>query len=410
MTRIKILALLLFIYGGTVTADYLIVSRKATIKDAPERKATIVDRSVKGDSLQLLDSGVQQNGYYHVSKPRTNITGWIYRTLVRRYEGNLTVSLALEDVKVTVIDVGAGLSCLIELPNNKFMVYDVGRASAMELISTRIPAGGQIEWLILSHTDADHWGAAEFLVSEYEVKNLLWTDYRASDYSQTYLRGAAAIGAITYQVNNLNLGANNVTIDPGTLLYDEGGAKLYFMCGFAEPLTEWGNMGNSHKNNGVSIVVKLEYAGQSILFCGDAVGKHDCDATGHCIATEDFMIQNLSTDLLDCDVMIAPHHGADNSSCTGFIESVSPEYVVFSAGHAYRHPRLVTAERYLTYGVDIENIFRTDKGDHETYTGDDCKLEWDYLRVMNWSDKKRDDNVEIVLSGAGNTSLSYFEQ
>ena len=62
---------------------------------------------------------------------------------------------------------------------------------------------------------------------------------------------------------------------------------------------------------------------------------------------------------IDSDVLIAPHHGADNASSTAFILAVSPEYVIFSAGHRYEHARAATATRNLNNGVLPGNMFRT---------------------------------------------------
>ncbi|GAI09846.1 unnamed protein product, partial [marine sediment metagenome] len=178
-----------------------------------------------------------------------------------------------------------------------------------------------------------------------------------------------------------------INIQPGDILYDNNDAKLYFVCGFGDPLDTWDELNSSKKNNAVSIIVKLEYQGKSILFCGDAVGREDCQTTDDCIATEKYMVDNLPDELIDSDVIIAPHHGADNSSCDAFISEVSPEYVVFSCGHRYRHPRYSTAKRYLDYGVELSNIFRTDRGDHEVRTGEECEIEWDYLRIQDHHDQ-----------------------
>ncbi|MCH8905371.1 MAG: endonuclease [Bacteroidetes bacterium] len=89
MMRISVGILLLCVLHFTASADYLVVSRKATIKEAPEKKGKVFERVSKGDIVVLLDDGVQQNGYYHVTAPKADRAGWMYRTLVRRYEGEI---------------------------------------------------------------------------------------------------------------------------------------------------------------------------------------------------------------------------------------------------------------------------------------------------------------------------------
>ena len=79
---------------------------------------------------------------------------------------------------------------------------------------------------------------------------------------------------------------------------------------------------------------------------------------------------------IDSDVLIAPHHGADNGSSTEFISAVSPDFVIFSAGHRHDHPSNVTAQRYITSGVNVANMFRKHIGgrhEHNRYAdSQDC--------------------------------------
>ena len=72
-------------------ADYLIVSRDATIKAEPHRDALILERVGEGERLELLNNGTQDEGYYLV-RASQGLSGWIYRTLVRRYEGPMPLA------------------------------------------------------------------------------------------------------------------------------------------------------------------------------------------------------------------------------------------------------------------------------------------------------------------------------
>lgn len=103
-TRFCHVIILLLISIGTLHADYLIASRKATIKTDANREADIIERAAKGDTILLLDNGIRKNGYYHVKGPKNGSPGWIYRTLVRRYPGNppsMRRSGALTDIEWT---------------------------------------------------------------------------------------------------------------------------------------------------------------------------------------------------------------------------------------------------------------------------------------------------------------------
>ena len=87
--KIIILLALLFLISmiDVVPADYLEVSRDALIKEQPTSDGVLIERAEPGVILKLLDDGAQTNGYYKVIAPESLKEGWVYRTLVRRYEG-----------------------------------------------------------------------------------------------------------------------------------------------------------------------------------------------------------------------------------------------------------------------------------------------------------------------------------
>jgi len=87
------------------------------------------------------------------------------------------------------------------------------------------------------------------------------------------------------------------------------------------------------------------------------------------------------------------------------VQAVDPEFVVFSAGSQFGHPRDATAQRYLTHGVALANMLRTDRGDDED--GDLGPLEWKHLSVTGCQDEKGDDTVVIVIQPTGSMSATY---
>jgi hypothetical protein len=58
----------------------------------------------------------------------------------------------------------------------------------------------------------------------------------------------------------------------------------------------------------------------------------------------------------------------------------------------HHHPLAAAATRFLSAGVSIENIFRTDRGD------DEGGHEWSHERINGHQDRTADgDDIEIVL-------------
>lgn len=70
-------------------ADYLVVKRAATIRANPSASAEVVARAELGTYLSLTAENTQKSGYYQILDPETGERGWIYRTLVRRFPGEL---------------------------------------------------------------------------------------------------------------------------------------------------------------------------------------------------------------------------------------------------------------------------------------------------------------------------------
>ncbi|MBW2063347.1 MAG: DNA/RNA non-specific endonuclease [Deltaproteobacteria bacterium] len=85
------LVLLICLPITAVYGDYLEVRRPALIKAEPNREARTIERVTPGTRLELLNEGRQVNGYYNVRASFPGQSGWIYRTLVRRYAGEIPV-------------------------------------------------------------------------------------------------------------------------------------------------------------------------------------------------------------------------------------------------------------------------------------------------------------------------------
>jgi len=299
---------------------------------------------------------------------------------------------------VRVVDVGAGLACIVATPDNHYMIYDTGHwaAAAQNAVVAAaeeiIPEGAEVDLLVLSHVDSDHHGATPELCDLYKIKRVIRDGLRGT--TQTWKASDRAIRNEVRDEDCEDLNLRNVEINPGDT-FPVGEATATFICGFYELPDGWeAELEDSEARNARSVVIRLECNGKSILFCGDTVGRHTGDDSDVCLAAERFMVDNAHEVPIDSDVIIAPHHGADNGSSSAFIEAVSPLFVVFSAGHSYRHPRQATAERYLAAGVQLERMFRTDWGDNER------RDEWRHGGGSR-PDPVGDDDVDITVASSG---------
>lgn len=405
-----ILSIFLLCITLTSYADHLIVQRNGNMRAQPNRDSEIIERIHTGDTLILLGKN-KTNDYWHVRGSASGQEGWVFYTLVRKVTGEMEIKSTPEEstvVDIRILDVGAGHCALIKLPGDKYVIYDAGSDAklngnrTLQQIKEYIPAGSTIELMVLSHTDADHINAAGQVVRDYDVKKVLWTGYEAS------MAGGNMTGAYKRLKDNLrlkrrtedvNLYERDSTIVPGTR-FSIGKATFTFLCGFGKPDPSWQGLDKAEKLNGVSIVMKLELNGNSVLFTGDAVGRHRNDREDALLATEEFLVTNAAP-LLSSTIVIAPHHGAKNGSSAAFVDLVKPKWVIFPAGHQHKHPTKRTADIYLQT-TTADKLLRTDRGDDE---GGD---EWAVGRRAGCKDDYADDTIQIQLRSNKSYRVYYM--
>lgn len=298
------------------------------------------------------------------------------------------------DVYVRVVDGGPALCTITRVPGNHFMVYDAGHWIGTQCLDavTELVGTNDIDLLILSHNDGDHIGQASEIIDAFTVQRIIWTG--EPRMTRSWQDANAAIVAEGAQVTNLQVDA----LPPGTAI-TLGNATVTIVAGWGQ----WVGTGPSaaERHNVISIVARLDYQGSTVLYTGDTIGRRRDDNDAACKDAELFMVQNTRNVPIGADVLLAPHHGGNNGSSSCFIEAVEPEFVIFSSGHAHDHPSRGAARRYLEFGVDRDNMFRTDFGD------DEGGFEWDHGRQTGCIDGRGDEDVEIVLRQNGTVEVAY---
>lgn len=315
--------------------------------------------------------------------------------------GGLTPGPA--DLYVRVVDVGPGLCTITETPNGHYLIYDAGHWQSSQCLAAakEIVDGDEVDLLVISHSDSDHLGEADELLAAFNVHRIIRTGMvRTSTAWENYNEAVAR--EVTEGASVMNL--QSEPLIPGTTIA-LGDATVTLVAGWGAWTGSTG-LSTAELRNVVSIVVRVDYAGHSILYGGDTVGRRITDPDDACKDAEAFMVANhdAGTVSLKADVIIAPHHGADNASSECFIQRVDPEFVVFSAGHEYQHPRRNAAERYHAHGVPWTHMYRTDLGDDERKDGNE---EWARGRVAGCTDPRGDNDVEIVIRASGTVEVAY---
>ena len=221
-------------------------------------------------------------------------------------------------VKVSVLDVGQGLSTVIQVPGDT-LVFDLGakRPSGFNLASSVVlpylySEGVETVDLIVSHGDNDHAGGVEDFMQGINVRQLV-------------------------------VGQALESIDAAPCLAGQGMELGEFKLKFIWPDPAYLQHGSkfSKKSNNYSCVALMTVGQIKILMPGDI------EKAVEALLIEKNVLPN------DVDILIAPHHGSKTSSSTAFVNATSPRYVVFSAAYrgAYGHPHQEIVERYQREGA-----------------------------------------------------------
>lgn len=226
----------------------------------------------------------------------------------------------LEDVRLTVLDVGQGQCLLLQSGGRTYMVDcggDSDTATADIAAETLLSQGiAKLDGLILTHYDRDHAGAAENLLTRVET-DLLILPPMASGLAE------CTGGEVVYASENLSLDYD------GTVIH------IYAPAAFSA---------NGNEN---SLCILFDTKKCDILITGDRSGSG-----------ERMLLR--SADIPDVDILIAGHHGSNNSTCEELLQSVRPEIVCISVGadNPYRHPAPELLERLGGFGC---TVYRTDE-------------------------------------------------
>ncbi len=250
-------------------------------------------------------------------------------------------------LKVAFLDVGQGDAIYIETPNNRQILIDGGPDShLLKSISEVMPFSDRsIDLVIVTHEDNDHIGGLPVLMDNYKVDNILKTEQDHSSPNASLLREKIK----DKEINEI------IVKNKKRILLDE---DIYLDILF--PNRDISNL----ESNETSIVCKLSYLDKSFMFMGDA----------------DMYIENLimwqeSDENLDIDILKLGHHGSKSSSSLLWLEKLSPEVAVISAGkdNRYGHPNKEVIERLNNLGIlylgtyDSGNIIFETDGDKIKY-------------------------------------------
>lgn len=248
----------------------------------------------------------------------------------------------VEVLEVHYIDVGQG-DCTLLSCGNQTMLIDCGDSSMGTTIQNYLNKQEieMIDYLILTHPDADHIGGAPVIITKFDIDQIYMSEYKKDN--RTYEK---LIQSMEYRQYSWEVPTVSDTLPLGTATVT-----------FVGPVARYDDPNNS------SLAVVVRNGNTSFLFSGDAEDLAEFDMV-------------MSGADIDVDVYKVGHHGSSSSSSAVFLSAMAPEYAVISCGeeNSYGHPHKEVLAALWSMQI---KTFRTDYQGTIIAISDGRSIEWD---------------------------------
>lgn len=251
------------------------------------------------------------------------------------------------DKKLEVIffDIGQGDSALIKFGNGQKMMVDCGpdRRILSKLGKYLSFFDHTIDYLLVTHPDADHYGGCPAVLQRYDIKNIIFNDFKKSN--DPFWLAWTKYSAWEPAQWKFIQGHEFMVI---------GNSELEFFSPDKNLVVKK----DADNSNNHSIVFLLKNSLGRFLFTGDMeVSLEDAILEKYCLPT----IAPCAS--LKADFLKVGHHGSETSSGVAFIKAAAPHFGIISVGakNRYGHPTSRVLRKLNRARIEV---WRTDiKGD-----------------------------------------------
>ena len=265
--------------------------------------------------------------------------------------------------EVHFIDVGQGDATLIKCGDQSMLIDagedDKGTAIQYYLMKQDVE---DLDYLILTHPDSDHIGAADVIITKFDIDHVLMPGYEKDNSTYRQVMEALDYRGMKQEIVAMAEGANG---NGGDTAYTVGSSFTLgeAVCTILGPVKQYDDPNNS------SIALLVQYGNTRFLFTGDAEEQAESDILAYCADN------GIS---LQADVYKAGHHGSSTSSCETFLIVVDPAWTVISCGkdNSYGHPHTETVSRFQRMGT---RMYRTDEQGSIVAYSDGENISWEIL-------------------------------
>ena len=264
---------------------------------------------------------------------------------------NPVTSMAAEPdtMEVHFINVGQGDATLIKCGEQSMLIdtADDSKGTAIQNYLNKQNVK-TLDYLILTHPDADHIGGAPVVITKFEIKKVFMSNFEKDN--KTYQKLIQALDNKRLKYETPEVGSQ----------YTLGTAVITILA----PNKKYDNP------NDASIAFTIQNGNNKFLFTGDA-GEN---------AEKDILNSDLD---ISADVYKVGHHGSKYSTSEKFFEEVNPAYAVISCGenNSYGHPHAETLNTLRSYGVEV---YRTDEDGTIIATSDGKNITFNVPESQTW--------------------------
>jgi competence protein ComEC len=245
-----------------------------------------------------------------------------------------TVIVTKNCLEVTFLDVGQGDATFLKFPNGNTILIDAGNASpywdnGLNTILPFLKHKGilHINYLLASHAHNDHIGGFCSLLHTISVDTVVLSPYLY--HSDMY---ASLIDLCTEKRIPLKY------VQRGDYLFPDKNCRVYVLHPTQEFSSAKSCSGNECNNS--SIVLKVQYGENGILFPGDLERNGEQP------------ILNFAS-FLECELLKVGHHGSNTSNSQELLNFVQPILAVTSVAkkNKFNHPSSETLGRLENSGI-----------------------------------------------------------
>ena len=258
------------------------------------------------------------------------------------------------------VDVGQGDCTIVQFPDDKVLMVDTGKPDAYTTIVKYLQNLHitTIDWLVISHPDDDHYGAAPKLLANNSLtfKAKYCSDYLTRDKDETKKK--------TYRK----------MLDSYAFTVPEVGERIpgdNYTITFVSPAAD-DKISSTNLSNNTSLMMTIEFYNKIFVLTGDASDGTESHGTN----VEQYFIDHatdlgLFTNTLNQQIILkVGHHGSASSSgdeFLAFIFGANPQnnFALISCGegNTYGHPTAAALARLGKYCAADNILVTKDVGD-----------------------------------------------